>query len=268
MNIKFIALFILLFSLASCSIESTMHFNRDFSGSSSTSIDLSQMQSFASAFSEEGDDTSMDSLLIMLDEDHMPDSLRQKLDSMKNAFHNLGFEDFTVTPENEALTMSFNFDDVSVFDPENISKRINEMNKMESDATEDFTKDDFSALLQTTSIERDGKWLYFDLTSSMGSFKDKLQQDLGNYDSENLSEEEKQKEDTSEKFAAGMMAGFMNMFEIKQTITFDRKIKKIDCPLPYTSEKRSITLDYTFGDLIQLMKESKGEKVELKIRLR
>ena len=260
------SLLCLLVCFASCTIESSMHFNKDFSGTSTSSFDLSEMKSFASAFSEEGEDSSMDSLQMMLSEETMPDSVRMQLDSMKMMMDAVGFKDFTITPVDNAIQMSYSFDDLSVFEQGNISERIEE--EFGEDAWKDMSDEDFSTLLQTSSVSKKGKWLTFDLTTAMGDFTEKMKEDLNSYDDEDMTDEEKEAEDASEEFAAAMMEGMLGMFELNQTYTFDRKIKEIECPLPYTSDKHSITLDFTMGDLIGVMKDSGGEKVEMKVKLK
>ena len=61
-NIYLILLASILFLFASCSITQEFHFNKDFSGTSKISIDMSQAKTFMSGMDSTGKDNSLDTL--------------------------------------------------------------------------------------------------------------------------------------------------------------------------------------------------------------
>ena len=257
--------FLLLLFFSSCTIESTMHFNKDYSGNATSSFDLDQLMQFAGSFSSD-DETTVDSLMMMFDPATMPDSIRTSYDSLRMMMEAIGFSDFAFSPEGSKVNMTYSFDDLEVFEQENVNEKIEEA--FGSEAYAGMRDEDFATFFQAAAVERDGKWMIFDLTASMGEFTDKIRQDMNNYDEESVTDEEKKTEEASEEFAYAMMEGMMSMFEIKQSFSFDRKIKAIECPISYESDKHSVTLDYSMADIMDYVKESNEENVYLKVRLK
>ena len=239
-----------LFFFTSCSFETTTHFNKDFSGETSTIIDLSNMAGFANMLQDEkGGKNELDSLFHFIDGKGIHDSIRNQIDTAKMLLHDAGMKNMQVMREGEeSIKISYSFDDLSVFDTKKMSENLNNSIQQFDKSTEGTTE--LLDFLNTQSIHKEGKWLIIDIG---GSTIDSLKEDLKD-------------ENIDDAMMPSMLQSMGDMFKTKSTFTFDRKVKQVISPFDYVSDKHKVIINYTMKDVFQLIKD--GEPVELRVKLR
>lgn len=259
-------------SLQSCQIDAVTHFNKDYSGTSSTTIDLSQLIDFASSFGEEDGDAdmeSLDSIFMMFDGSVENDSIRMFMDSLKTVFHDAGMKNFNFSKDGDyGLKASFDFDNLDVFDGQDLMSKIGE-SLSGSDMGDEIGDDMFGSMPAQSTISRNGKWMIIDLFGmSYDEFKEQMvaemkaeQEALG----EEVDEEEMDIESTVD-MALGMMGMMGDMYEFNSTYSFDRKVKDVECPLPFTSDKHSVTISYSLSDVLESLKEEGSVQLRIKLK--
>jgi len=262
-HLIFIAVSILSFSFFSCEINTETHFNKDFSGSSSTTIDLSEMMGLLGSFAEEGEENDLDSLFMFFDGSAQDPEMTQSLDSMKLVLEEAGMENFAFDRAGEyGLTMSFDFDDYTVLNQGDTFTALME-NLNLGDSMEEDSSNPFDSMSSNMHIERDGRWLIIDFMGGMNY--DEFLADVQAEMDEAAKMENGDVGLTAEQsleMGLGMMG---SMYSISQTFSFDKKIKDIESTLPYTQSKKKVTLSYSISDLFDTLKEENEAVLKVKL---
>lgn len=230
--------------LGSCQTEYHVHFNRDFSGSQTITIDMSQMAGF---FGDAADGNE-----IMND-----DTLRMMVDSLSAAFAGTGADNFIidVSEQDDALVIGFDFKDLKTFD--NIAAALEEEG-LGQDVPQD--KEALFTLFGS-SFEKNGKWLTIPLGES-GLVLEMT--DALNSTDEDV---ELESEDEEDFIGSALMSGMMGeAMTIKHRFSFDRKIKKIKADVPYLQDGKTLIVEYSIDDFVKWREE--GKKCELQVKLK
>ena len=222
----FLSLCIGAMALQSCSIATTVHFNKDFSGEYAIVMDLSEFMGMAAMFDSTG----------TMDQNSMTAQMRHKLDSLDLAGTYNGMSGIrnakTEVSDEGVMTISFNFDNVESLNASFL--RMKE--KAEQDAAAGVEMDEMmpTDLLGggNQSYVRQGKKITHVFSSE---------------------------DDTSGLFSgddADQLEMFSSMIDYTYTMTFDRKVKSADVKGLNIIEKdaHAIKMRVDFGDL---MKEGK-----------
>ncbi len=207
-KLSYIWLFLLLFSLGACSIEEEIHFNKDFSGKLTRSLDFSGMMQMAKSLNPEGD-SAKNPL-----EQGMPEELSPELDIE-------GIRNFKMNMDKEgAINLSFDFDNLDALNKaynkltmENM-KNIPGLESMGSNGggfTPGTLSDDEVENTETNTTPKP-EHLYFARKGKNFYY----------YPSKSDTEENNEME------GSGMdLEGIGDMLKIETKFVFDRKIKKV-----------------------------------------
>lgn len=264
-KIVFVFTALVLFMIQSCSVETTTHFNRDYSGNVTSNIDISQMMGLASMGGGDDDAKKMDSLFMLFDPAHRPDSVKQKIAELNERMSEKGLDnfDFTASKDDQTVGLKFDFDNVKALSQANIIDLLgNSFDPSGANSATLGSADSEMMKLNGAVTVLGRKKVEIDLA---GMSYDQMIEDAMKPDPEDPEDEGMTREEAEQMMS--MMTGMMgSMFDVKQTYSFDRKIKKVECDLPFTQNKKSVTIKYTYGQMMKLLKEKK--EVKMKIRLR
>lgn len=240
--------FIFSFLFFSCAIETTTHFNKDYSGDVQMAINMSDVMGFMGSMAEENEGGSpLDSLFMAFESD----SMKMAMDSINHALEESGISNFTMGQvDSTSIGINFDFANLEAISNTDFLREL----QQKFGADEDMSMMDYSG----GKVSLDGKWLTIDVGG--GTYEEMLNEMMASEDGEEISKEEAE-------MSLSMMKGMMSeMFQIKQVYTFDRKVKEVVSPLEYESDKHSVTIEYDYGDLFEIL-EKEGE-VLLKVRLK
>lgn len=265
-----------LFAFTSCTIESTTHFNKNDSGTVSMTVDMSEIMGFAGSLddSAESGGNPMDSLFMFLEgkgEGVEADSMAMMLDSIQLVMAEAGLNNFNFSRDGEmGLNMSYDFDDLSVFDGEEVASKLTKA--FGSDNQTGMGSELFGAsqgsFMNGATVTRQGKWLIIDHSggNSWDEFMNEMKEEAKTNAEESEWSEGDVNDDDLEGMANGMIDMMGTMFNYESTYSFDRKIKEIETKLPHTVDGNSITLSYSLAHLMELWEE--GESLELRVKLK
>lgn len=210
--------------LQSCNIATTVHFNRDYSGTYSTVLDMSDLISMAGMFDTTG----------TMDQSSMIAEMRHSLDSiqLENTYNSMsGIRDADVDVSDEGvITIGFKFDNIESLNAS--FKTLQEKTGSSMEGAGDMIPTDFLGGGEQL-FEREGKTITHSMKTETG---------LG------------------EGFGMGAEGGDMDMFSsmIDYTInlSFDRKVKSVDVE-GLTLVEKGNNIVKTRVDLATLMKDGK-----------
>jgi|GEM_PF-4567285 len=240
--------------LTSCSVENETYFNKDFSGTASTVVDLSEMMDMMSSFGAPDDTNMMDSLYIMMNSQKYKDSLADTMTEVNEELAKKGITGFDIgMPEKGKLKTNFTFDSLDA---------LSQMDLGESFKSMSTDQDELGPMLDasnsSTHYEFDGKWLHITWASA----------DLDGMMSD-MEEEEEGMGGMSESPSADDMDGMMSMFgasmKVEDTMHFKKKIKEVKTDLEYTKTKKSITLEYSLTEMMNV-EENAGPAVSIRFK--
>lgn len=244
-HMKMISFFLLIFSiLSSCTVESNTHFKKDYSGSIETRMDFANSRSFLKNMLGKEGEAMIDSMVLALKQKQLGEEGESQFDHLKEEFAKKGVHQFHVSaPTDNEILLSFDFDNIQAISEMSLDKALTENVGLEKSDVEGQGQFDTKDVITVN-----GKWMTIDFSG-----------------------------DGVKEFAQEMQGGETGMYEqfqqilgnqvvIKQTYSFDRKIKKVVTPFDYQLEKNKISIDYTTLDILNMLKD--GEKPILKIKLK
>ncbi|MBX2816535.1 MAG: hypothetical protein KTR24_11070 [Saprospiraceae bacterium] len=239
---KFVYFLALTFAtLSACTIDSTVHFNKDFSGSFDLAMDMGDM---AGMFSDMGSEDSDDENLMSAFSTLMEDSSAHMMDSLSKELREVGASNFKMgTNEMDQLVMSFDFDDLETF------ARINE--KIDKAENEDAKMMGMMGGIGNSNMTRKGKWLYIPLAQP-GMMKDVFGDEDGDA--------------AEEKGEAQAMAMMGESIRFRTTYSFDRKIKKIVSELPIARKENALIFECSLNDLEEWSKGDREHILAVKLK--
>lgn len=230
----FISLFFALVIFSSCTIESNIHFAKDYSGSTSLTYDYSLINSMLG----EQETASMDSSFMMLFED---DSMKLVLDTLEMKLAEAGLRNFTIkNVDANGLNFSMDFDDLHALNGNTLNEKLLELSGENKEVQQNLP------FTQGSTFTKKGKWLIIDFGNSLADIENELSED-----------------DTE-----GMALQFGDMIQTNSTLSFDRKIKQIDTEMEYNFNKteNKITVSYSVGDLAKLKENGKAPIIKVKLK--
>jgi len=253
-NIGF-ALFIGLFCLQSCTMETAVHFNEDESGSQILSVNMGDLMDMASSFGG-GQSNEMEDVMSRFNAPEFADSLRMAEDSLTKLFAGTGADNFTLAfGEDGGISMGFDFADIETFD--RIAKRSAEMENDLPGAANGLGG--MSSMLSGMiggKFMKKGKWLTIPFSQDQS-----LDDLMGNMpDNGEMSGQEMND-------MMGMMEGFMGeSIMFKYIYTFDKSIKKIKGDVPYTLDGNQLTVEYSLSDMIKWSEDDTDTDLKIKLK--
>ncbi len=208
----------------SCNIATSIHFNKDYSGTYTSLIDLSDLISMASMFDTTG----------TMDQNQMIEQMRDSMESLNlvDMYNNLsGIEDANVEVSDEgAISIAFKFDNLEALSAsfKSLENTAGQMNSGEG--AMEMNPADF--LGGDHVFKKEGKTLSYSLASEGG---------LG----EGLMGEE-----------GGDMDMFTSMIDYTIDLSFDRKVKSVDVE-GLTIVEKGTNVVKTRVDFATFLKEGK-----------
>jgi len=193
------------------------------------------------------------------------DSLAIKMDSLKLVMSEAGLNNFEIQRDGEyGLNMTYDFDDLSVFNGEDITAKITEAFSKQgsSNAPGDLFGSQASPM-GGPAVRREGKWLIIDHAGGMNydDFQQAMKDGAGD---EDIIDGELEEE--SMEMAMGMMDMMGSMITYESTYSFDRSIKEIETKIPHVQNGNSIKVSLDMGTMMEMLKE--GESLELRVKLK
>lgn len=229
--------------LSSCTVETNTHFKKDYSGSMQTNVDFAGSRSFFKTMLGDEGEKMIDSMVVMLKKQNSGKS-HESINQIKKQFAKKGVHKFNIeVPTDNQISFSFDFDNIEAITEMSLDKALTDnvgLAKSEVEGRGQLNTKDL--------ITVDGKWMTIDFSA-----------------------------DGIKEFAQEMEGGKTGMYEqlqqiigdkvvMKQSYSFDRKIKKVITPFDYQLENKKITIKYTTIDILDMLK--KEEKPILKIKLK
>lgn len=242
MKMFWLALFTIV-CLSSCTVETSTHFKKDYSGSMQTNVDFAGSRSFFKNMLGDEGEKMLDSMVVMLKSQNAGQS-KEGLSQLNEQLAKKGIHKFNIeVPTDDQLLFSFDFDHIQAISEMSLDRALTDnvgLAKSDVEGKGQFNTKDLMTV--------DGKWLTIDFSA-----------------------------DGIKEFAQEMEGGQTGMYEqlqellgnqivIKQNYSFDRKIKKVVTPFDYQIEGQKITIKYTTLDILNMLK--KEEQPILKIKLK
>ena len=227
--------------LSSCAITNEVHFNKNFSGTYTTTLDYSAVYDMIESFGGEADMDMNDSPFG----DQFDTEQQAKIKEMMNSAEGISNANWSLSDEDKAMTVSFDFDDVESMEKafELYEKRMIE----ESGEAQSMGISPNDGLGMLSQFSREGKVVSFDGVVP-NDVLDNLsnEMDLGMMDSSD---------------AFGMMG---EMLDYTLIMTFDKKIKDVTVEGMdiLTQDKKSIKTRIDVGKMM------KGDAVKLDVRVK
>ncbi len=246
-------------ALVSCELNTHTHFNKNYSGTSTVSVDLEDLMGFTKMMSEgEQSGNSLDSLFNEMDS---PKS-KASLDTLREKMEEVGVKNFTIQRAGDSgIQLLYDFDDLEVFSSsffEKMSEALDDEAKQLPFADKAAFRDLASS---EPSVSRKGKWMTINLLPGV------TQENIKQLNAMKTNDSRDEESDDNELLA--LLNGFQflgDMLQLNTTYSFDRKIKTVESDLPYLANDHSIELKYNVGDLVEAIEE-KGQ-VQLRVRLK
>ena len=200
----YILLTILLFQ--SCSIYTSVHFNKNYSGNYKTEIDLSGLMGLAMMMDTTGQMT----------EDQMFEGMGSMFDSLqlRESYENIeGISNVSMTSEEGKMVIKFDFADLEALNQSyNELQSLSEMDQLLSEMEDQLMMDiEEEEVVKHVPFVMEGKKTLIHRSEPMG-------EDMGGLDM--LGE--------GEDMGLGEMGDLGDMFDVQLEFSFDRKIKKLE----------------------------------------
>ncbi len=249
------------FYFSSCTVDSTMSFNKDYSGKAETVIDMEEAIRMMSAFGGKGKEAD---IFGSWNSHNSKDTINQMIQKINRKLGSKGISNFDINMEEKGvMRTSFNFKSLDALNAFDHSELTGMMGKDEGKSMGNFNLGELGG--GKVEYKHDGKWFSFNLNlEELGRMMDMAGKMSHGSEGE---EEGKKGEEGGMAEMGGMMMGMMSeSMRVKNTYRFKRKIKDVDTDLPITREKRSITIEYSIGDLLKWYEDGKSGLIRIKVK--
>lgn len=235
---------VLISVIQSCSIESTIHFNKDFSGNYKTVYNGSTILNpeFIGVEDEIENPEEFDMFVLNVFKMMAPQDSISKYVNLFNKNNKLGITNFSYTKseKDRNAILQFNFKDVN-----SIQKVANVdylLNNFEAEG-----KEFYQPLLAKDYLNATGKVSILN--------KKRITIELAGFDVKKVTNEDlKDDEETPLKM------------RYKKKFVFKKRIKNVECNLPYRKDKKSVTVSYSLKELTDIVDNNKHSNIIISLK--
>ncbi len=236
-SVRILLFFVVLFSASSCAVVNEVHFNKNYSGTFTTTLDYSGVYDMMESFGggEEADD--------MMISDQIDASQQEKMIEVMNSADGISNAQFVTSDEDRNMSISFDFEDIESIEKafEYYQEKMIEEGPAEA---RDLGISPDAGLGMLTQFSRDGKTISYN-----GSVPTEMLENLG----------DEMQMDINPADAFGLMG---EMFDYTLIMSFDRKIKEVDVEgIDILSQEKKMV-----KGRIDLAKMMQGDKVAINVK--